>query len=55
MQVNQLDLRRYYDQTLRQGRLIFYVGIGCIALGFATVIVALLLVNDAATELSPNR
>jgi hypothetical protein len=52
LQVNQLDLRRYYDQTLRQGRLIFYVGIGCIALGFGAVLVALALVSRAGAELS---
>jgi hypothetical protein len=48
LQVNQLDLRRYYDQTLRQGRLVFYLGIACIALGFAAVGGALLLVSTQA-------
>lgn len=45
LQVNQLDLRRYYDQALRQGRLVFYLGVACIALGFGAVAGALLLLS----------
>ncbi len=45
LQVNQFDLKRYYDQTLRQGNQIFYVGVLCILLGFAVVGVAFWLVQ----------
>jgi hypothetical protein len=52
LQVNQLDLRRYYDQTLRHARLIFYFGIACIGLGFGGAAAALLLVTNADPEVS---
>ena len=48
LQVNQLELRRYYDQTLGQGRYLFYVGIACILLGFGVVAASLVLVREAA-------
>jgi hypothetical protein len=52
LQVNQLDLRRYYDQTLRQGRSVFYLGVMCLLLGFAAVGAALLVIGhqDDTTE-----
>jgi hypothetical protein len=39
--LHQLELKRYYDQTLRHSSAIFLVGIGCIILGFAIVGAAL--------------
>jgi hypothetical protein len=52
LQVNQLDLRRYYDQTLRQGRSVFYLGVVCLLLGFAAVGAALVIIGhqDDTTE-----
>ena len=47
---HQFDLRRYYEQTLRQGALVFYLGIAVLALGAAVVITALALI---ATEDDP--
>jgi hypothetical protein len=53
LQVNQLDLKRYYDQALRQGNQIFYIGAGCILAGFAVVGVAFWLITEGeANELS---
>jgi hypothetical protein len=46
LQVNQFDLRRYYDQILRQGSQIFYVGLLCILIGFAVVGAAFWLVQS---------
>jgi hypothetical protein len=50
LQVNQFDLRRYYEQTLRQGSQIFYVGVVCILLGFAIIGVAFWLIQDGRTN-----
>lgn len=44
-QAHAFEIKRYYDQALRQGRSIYYVGIGCIALGFAVVGIAFALVS----------
>jgi hypothetical protein len=53
LQVNQVDLRRYYDQTLRQGNQIFYVGLLCILIGFTVVGAAFWLVQgDELKDLS---
>jgi hypothetical protein len=46
LQINQFDLKRYYDQTLRQGNQIFYVGLICILLGFAVIGVAFWLIQS---------
>lgn len=51
-QVSQVDLKRYYDQTLRQGAQIFYVGVSCILLGFIVIGVAFWLVQNDTTQLS---
>jgi hypothetical protein len=40
---HQLELRRYYNQSLLHGKIIFSVGIACIAIGFAVVGVTLYL------------
>ena len=45
LQVNSFELKRYYDQTLRQGGFIFWVGVLCIVLGFAVVGVAFYLLG----------
>jgi hypothetical protein len=50
LQVNQLDLKRYYDQALRQGNQISYVGFGCILAGFAIIGVAFWLIADHPTR-----
>lgn len=47
LQVNQLDLRRYYDQALSQGKQIFYVGLVCIVVGFVIVGVVLWLIQSS--------
>jgi hypothetical protein len=53
LQGNQFDLRRYYEQTLRQGNQIFYVGVFCIMVGFGIIGVAFWLITDGpASELS---
>ena len=52
LQVNQLDLKRYYDQTLRQGRLIYYLGVGCIILGFGAIAAAIAVIGTARHSLS---
>jgi hypothetical protein len=46
-QVHSVELKRYYDQALRQGRNIFYVGILCIALGFGVIIAAFAVIAAA--------
>lgn len=42
---HQLELKKYYDQTLRHSTWIFVVGIFCIALGFGVVIWAIYAVQ----------
>ncbi|MEE9456043.1 MAG: hypothetical protein V3W11_02705 [bacterium] len=34
---HQFELKRYYDQTLRQSRWVFVVGVSCIAMGFVII------------------
>jgi TRADD-N domain-containing protein len=48
-QLHSVELKRYYDQTLRQGSFIFWVGVACIALGFGIIIAGFiyLAMNDA--------
>lgn len=40
------ELKRYYDQTLSQGRTIYFVGLGCLLLGFAVIGASLWLVIE---------
>jgi hypothetical protein len=50
-QLHQRELKRYYDQSLAQGRWIFMVGIVCLILGFTVVGLTLyeVLTNSSAT------
>jgi hypothetical protein len=47
-QIDTLEIRRYYEQALRQRRFIFYVGIVCILAGFASVFAAFRLISSAS-------
>lgn len=54
-QTHSVRLRRYYDQTLDQARLIFWVGLLCLTLGFGAIGTALALIGaskDFLPELS---
>jgi hypothetical protein len=44
LKIQQLQLKRFYDQTLRQSSLIFAVGVVAMALGFAIIIATLFFV-----------
>jgi hypothetical protein len=55
LQINQFDLKRYYDQTLRQGNQIFYVGLVCILLGFAVIGAAFWLIQSGRIGGLPNK
>jgi hypothetical protein len=46
-QVHSQQLKRYYDQALRQRGLIFFTGIFCIVAGFAVIAVAFVLLRSA--------
>jgi hypothetical protein len=35
--LHQIELKKYYDQALNQSRWVFYVGLGCLALGFLII------------------
>ncbi len=48
--LHQLELKKYYDQTLRQSAGIFYVGLICIFLGFVIIGVTLYLVFSSSTS-----
>lgn len=37
LKLHQSELKRYYDQTLRQSSIIFVAGLGCILLGFVVI------------------
>lgn len=52
--LHQLELKKYYDQTLRHSSWIFLVGIICLILGFAIIGITLYLVfsSSATIELS---
>jgi hypothetical protein len=43
-QINSAEVRRYYDQALRQRKYIFYLGVLCILLGFGSVFIAFSLI-----------
>jgi hypothetical protein len=45
-QSHAFEIKRYYDQALRQGRSIYYVGIVCIGLGFGVIATAFVLVSN---------
>jgi hypothetical protein len=44
--LHQFELKRYYDQTLRQGAVIFVFGIACILAGFAVIGVTLYVLTQ---------
>jgi hypothetical protein len=48
-QLHSIELKRYYDQTLRQGSHIFWVGLGCIAVGFGVIGITIWLLHDLGT------
>jgi hypothetical protein len=45
LRIQQLELKRFYDQTLRQSSMIFAVGVVAMALGFAIIIATLYFVG----------
>jgi TRADD-N domain-containing protein len=49
-QLHSIELKRYYDQTLRQGSHIFWVGVACIALGFGVVGLTVWLLHGLGTS-----
>jgi len=48
--IHQYQLNKYYDQTLRQSKWIFFVGVICLAMGFAAVGASLYLVRTGAGQ-----
>jgi hypothetical protein len=49
---HQVELKQYYDQTLRQNKQSFVVGIGCVAFGLTAIVAVatlLLMHSDSAT------
>lgn len=48
--LHQLELKKYYDQTLSQARTVFVVGIGCILMGFAVIAGALYVIGYRVEE-----
>jgi hypothetical protein len=48
--VHSFELKRYYDQTLGQGKTIYLVGLICLTLGFAVIGVSLWLVVRGAQD-----
>jgi hypothetical protein len=49
---NQFDLQRYYDQTLRHGDLIFYLGLVSLLASLGMVLIAFFLIREKSTETS---
>lgn len=49
---HQFDLKRYYDQTLRHGNLIFYVGVLALAVSLGIVVAAFAVIEQNPTETS---
>jgi hypothetical protein len=45
LRIQQLELKRFYDQTLRQSSMIFVVGVVAMTLGFAIIITTLYFVG----------
>lgn len=51
-QAHSAEIKRYYDQALRQGKHVYYVGVGSMLLGVGVIGVSFaLIVSDAAREL----
>jgi len=48
--IHQYQLNKYYDQTLKQSKWIFFVGVTCLTLGFAVVGASLYLVHIASAQ-----
>jgi len=44
---HQIELKKYYDQTLKHSAWIFIIGIVCIVIGFGVVVWALIIVQSA--------
>jgi hypothetical protein len=44
--LHQLELNKYYDQTLKQSRWIFFAGLFCLFLGFSVIGITLWIVRD---------
>ena len=53
---HQVELKQYYDQTLRQNRLAFALGVVCVTFGLAAIVAvaALVLTSPASTTLAAN-
>lgn len=51
-QVHSHQLRRYYDQALRQRSVIFWIGMLCILAGFGIIVAAGLLITERDAALS---
>jgi len=49
--LHQLELKKYYDQTLRHSSLIFFVGLICLILGFAIIGFTLYLVFSSSVAI----
>jgi hypothetical protein len=50
LKLHQSELKRYYDQTLRQSSVIFFAGLVCIVLGFVVVGSSLYLIWQTPTN-----
>lgn len=48
--LHQLELKKYYDQTLKQSKWIFLVGISCLLLGFGAIGGSLWLVRQSQND-----
>jgi hypothetical protein len=48
--LHQIELKRYYDQTLSQSRIIFIVGIGCIVAGLSVVGATIFVLSTSMNE-----
>ena len=46
-----LELKRYYDENLRQSKWVFSLGIACILIGFAIIGATFYLINEFATAI----
>jgi hypothetical protein len=44
--LHQLELNKYYDQTLKQSRWIFFAGLFCLFLGFGVIGITLWIIQD---------
>jgi hypothetical protein len=54
-QLNSAEVRRYYDQALRQRRYVFYLGVLCILGGFASVFIAFYLITRTPAPELPEK